>query len=247
MKFAERRKLKKQKEEEMLKIFYSKLAESLQGTNLWDFFTNGGKQRESDDKQRESDDLKRKITDTFNLVGIDNYNTIITDLYKLYDEAIQKNLLEISDLAKKYINEACSKKLKENLKHSNELIESSNYDEAIENLKKIVSEALQYNLIDISEPAKKLLNQANTLKILSQMFKASKRLKIDDICDQIDLPRKEIIKLFFTSATKFGIKLDGDYVIVENTDNLNSMVLNSLEEAFKDWNQKEETKDGKLE
>lgn len=140
-----------------------------------------------------------------------------------------------------------SKVFMSNITETSHLIESGRYDEAISELKQIKDEIKSYNIPEITEYADKYIDQAQMLKILLKMFKISNKLKIDDICDQLERPREEIFKIFLDVGEKLGINIDGDYITAENTDILNSMVFNSLEETFKDWNQNEIKKKGKLE
>ena len=54
------------------------------------------------------------------------------------------------------------------------------------------------------------------LKKLEQMFKASKRLKIEDVCGILGMERADLLGKFFDWSDKFGFKIDGDYLVIEN-------------------------------
>lgn len=199
-------------------------------------------------QQRESDEIKQRIEYAYspNLTGMGKYDEVIANLEKLHIEASEKNLLDMSEFAQQCITQARSEKLMYNLKQSAKLIESNNYDEANTKLEQIKDEALKYDFPQIVDPAKEMLDQVKMLKSLVQMFRISKRLKIDDICEQLNRSRKEIMKLFFASGEKFGITIDADCINIENVDNLSSMFFESLEKAFTDWEKNEKTKYGKL-
>ncbi|MHA1714158.1 MAG: hypothetical protein ACTSXP_00805 [Promethearchaeota archaeon] len=80
------------------------------------------------------------------------------------------------------------------------------------------------------------------LNKLNQMFKASRRIKIDDICQIVNLSRSEILRKLLEFSDKFGLKIDGEYIILESDTDFASL----LDKEFDSWSIKEETKEGKL-
>lgn len=83
-------------------------------------------------------------------------------------------------------------------------------------------------------------------KKLVKMLKVSRKLKIDDICIQLKRSREEVLKIFFDWGEKFGVIIDGDFIFVKNTDDLDSIVMDLLQQSFDDWSNKEKTKEGKI-
>jgi hypothetical protein len=78
---------------------------------------------------------------------------------------------------------------------------------------------------------------------MEKMFKASRRIKIDDACAVLGIDRTEMLGWIIDESEKLGVKVDGDYLIVG--EDVDTSVW--LDEQFSIWDKKEQEKEGKLE
>ncbi len=92
-------------------------------------------------------------------------------------------------------------------------------------------------------PAKVMEISPGILARMEKMFKASRRIKIDDACGVACLDRTVLIGWIIDNSEKLGVKVDGDYLVVgEDVD-----TSTWLDEQFSSWDKKEQQKEGKLE
>jgi hypothetical protein len=78
---------------------------------------------------------------------------------------------------------------------------------------------------------------------MEKMFKASRRIKIDDACGVACLDRTALIGWIIDNSEKLGVKVDGDYLVVGEGVDTSAW----LDEQFSAWDKKVEEKEGKLE
>ncbi|MBN2150856.1 MAG: hypothetical protein JW839_05410 [Candidatus Lokiarchaeota archaeon] len=78
---------------------------------------------------------------------------------------------------------------------------------------------------------------------LEKMFKASRRIKIDDACSVLGVDRTELIGWIIDESEKMGVRVDGDYLVVGDGVETSAW----LDEQFSAWDKKEHDKEGKLE
>ncbi len=78
---------------------------------------------------------------------------------------------------------------------------------------------------------------------MEKMFKASRRIKIDDACAVLCIDRTEMIGWCIDESDKLGVKVDGDYLVVGDGVDTSAW----LDEQFSAWDKKEQVKEGKLE
>ncbi|MEX2680007.1 MAG: hypothetical protein Q6373_000265 [Candidatus Sigynarchaeota archaeon] len=81
------------------------------------------------------------------------------------------------------------------------------------------------------------------LSRMEKMFKASRRIKIDDACAVLGIDRTELIGWTIDESEKLGVKVDGDYLVVGDGVDTSTW----LDEQFSAWEKKEQEKEGKLE
>ena len=78
---------------------------------------------------------------------------------------------------------------------------------------------------------------------MEKMFKASRRIKIDDACAVLGIDRTEMIGWIIDESEKLGVKVDGDFLVVGDDVDTSAW----LDEQFSEWDKKEQEKEGKLE
>ncbi len=81
------------------------------------------------------------------------------------------------------------------------------------------------------------------LSRMEKMFKASRRIKIDDACAVLGIDRTEMIGWIIDESEKLGVKVDGDFLVVGDDVDTSAW----LDEQFSEWDKKEQGKEGKLE
>ena len=59
----------------------------------------------------------------------------------------------------------------------------------------------------------------------------------------LGMDRSQVLSKFFDWSDKFGFKIDGDYLTIEGGE---TDFFSSLDQQFSDWENKEETKQGKM-
>ncbi|NMC07475.1 MAG: hypothetical protein GYA24_19835 [Candidatus Lokiarchaeota archaeon] len=77
---------------------------------------------------------------------------------------------------------------------------------------------------------------------MEKLFKASRRIKIDDACAVAGLDRTELIGWIIDESERLGVKVDGDYLVVGEDVDTSAW----LDEQFSSWDKKEQQKEGKL-
>jgi hypothetical protein len=80
---------------------------------------------------------------------------------------------------------------------------------------------------------------------LKDMMEVSTRIRLDMMCRILKLKQEDFDENIFKWAKKFGFKVDGDYIVIENADV--SGFLEALDEQFKDWHSNETLIRGKIE
>jgi hypothetical protein len=96
--------------------------------------------------------------------------------------------------------------------------------------------------VPAAKPAAPAMSDQEILKKLEKMFKASKRLKVEDVCNVLGVNRAQMLSKFFDWSDQFGFKIDGDYLVIGEETDFGSM----LDKQFEEWHDKEETKQGKM-
>ncbi len=78
---------------------------------------------------------------------------------------------------------------------------------------------------------------------MEKMFKASRRIKIDDACAVLGIDRTELIGWTIDESEKLGVKVDGEYLVVGEDVDTSAW----LDEQFSAWDKKAQEKEGKIE
>jgi len=78
---------------------------------------------------------------------------------------------------------------------------------------------------------------------MEKMFKASRRIKIDDACAVLGIDRTELIGWIIDESDKLGVKVDGDFLVVGEDVDTSAW----LDQQFSAWDKKEQEKEGKIE
>jgi hypothetical protein len=78
---------------------------------------------------------------------------------------------------------------------------------------------------------------------MEEMFKASRRIKIDDASKILGIDRTELLGKVIAETAKLGVKVDGEYLVVGDNVDMNTW----LDDQFSAWDGKERKKDGKIE
>jgi hypothetical protein len=94
-----------------------------------------------------------------------------------------------------------------------------------------------------STTTKVVAKSPGILARMEKMFKASRRIKIDDACAVLGIDRTELIGWIIDESEKLGVKVDGDYLVVGEGVDTSAW----LDEQFSAWDKKVEEKEGKLE
>lgn len=180
-----------------------------------------------------SDQIKKLVAD---------YQPIMEQKKVTQEEKEQKAPEELNQKKHEELIQSYKKRVNDVI----ELLESGSYDEAISGLEAIKIDAEPQKLIEIVDLAEKYIERAQLFKKLKEMFKVSKKLNINDITDQVNRNRKEMMDLFFKWADNLGVVIEGEYITINNTANLDSMIFNLLDKSFEDWAGKEKTNQGKI-
>ena len=77
------------------------------------------------------------------------------------------------------------------------------------------------------------------------MIKASKKLNINDICKVLKRPRDELFEKLIEWSDKFGFKIDGEYIVIEESANLDGAIAD-LDKEFISWDKNQKAKNGKI-
>jgi hypothetical protein len=78
---------------------------------------------------------------------------------------------------------------------------------------------------------------------MEKMFKASRRIKIDDACAVLGIQRPDLLAFVVDFSSTMGVKVDGDYLTVGDEVDTSTW----LDQQFSDWDAKERRKEGKME
>ncbi len=89
----------------------------------------------------------------------------------------------------------------------------------------------------------KFYNDKELLEKVKELLDVSKRINLNRMQDALGLEKTIFNKKVFEWAKDFGFTIDGDYLIVN--DNSLTELTNILELKFKEWEEKESSKNDK--
>ncbi len=91
----------------------------------------------------------------------------------------------------------------------------------------------------------------NAMKKLKNLFKISKRINLNDITKTLDIQRDQFMNMLLDNPEIMGnFHLEGDYLTLEDDTSVEEGLdsfMSGLDAQFDDWENKEVTKDGKIE
>ena len=125
------------------------------------------------------------------------------------------------------------------------LLESGNLENALQQMQQIHEDAKQKPWPEISQLTQSKIDFVSTLKNFSKMLKISSKLLISDICEQLNLPRKEVMHLLIDWGNKFGIEIDGEMVLIKENVSKDDMMKDLVSLSFNQWTENEKNKIGK--
>ncbi len=95
------------------------------------------------------------------------------------------------------------------------------------------------------------LSKAQRMDRMKRLFKISKKVSIDDLANTMQMDRSELFQDLISSPDALeGFQLDGDYLVIQDQSKVEDGVdtfMDSLDDQFNDWGQKETSKEGKVE
>lgn len=173
---------------------------------------------------------------------------------KRLDKIAQKRLQKLDD-AKKKIEEAKIKEEERNRKEEEEILEETQKKEGKkkETIDKWFERAEvveSFPELTVRDQDSQVTSQPSsveddTIEKLKKLIKVSKKLKISQMANLLGIDEQELNRRIMDWADQFGFTINED--IVELDRSRKDDFLTALEGAFTDWNNKAETKEGKLE
>ncbi|MHA1714804.1 MAG: FG-GAP-like repeat-containing protein [Promethearchaeota archaeon] len=159
--------------------------------------------------------------------------------FKDYNKIRQSREL-ISDIQKSWLQD-----LEREFQSLASLIANMDFKTAIDKLQRMKLEAEQAHFNAMVQKINNRIENTRTLEILSKLLKSAKRIKIEDLCVALGKTRAETLELVIDWSEVFNVKLDGEFVVVDDTADFSDFISN-LDAQFVQWGEKEITKQGKL-
>ncbi len=100
--------------------------------------------------------------------------------------------------------------------------------------------------LKVSKDGSKIKSVTIQIETLSQLFKSSDSVKIEEAADLTGLNRVEFLNFLIDNRSSLkGLTIDGDVLTMNSEEDVNEFV-NLLDEQFETWKNKEKSKTGKI-
>jgi parallel beta-helix repeat protein len=139
------------------------------------------------------------------------------------------------------------KSIESELNKMSNLLKEGNFDQSIVIIKEQQMKAKEFGFNALVKTLEERRNQLEKYIALFNIFKNTKKMVITDVCDMMEIERKELVKMVIEKSEILkGFKIEGEYLMLGESADL-SQYMSDLNNQFSDWKAKENSKDGKIE
>ncbi|MHA1372558.1 MAG: hypothetical protein ACTSRA_22915, partial [Promethearchaeota archaeon] len=193
-------------------------------------------------------DLNARLIDIHYLALDDDFFNALSELDRLYKEAIQVGYHNIAGEIYSLLNETRRKfqeSLKENTSRVEGLLKAGRFDEAISLLTVLRAHAGETGFSDFASELQNWQETAICLQNMTKTLNISNRMCIDDLASILKMDRKQLISFVFDWSEYTNIMIDGDYIITKCKANVDSFITD-LDQQFSEWFKREKNKKCKI-
>ncbi len=118
------------------------------------------------------------------------------------------------------------------------------YEEAINELDKVMEVAKTYELDEILDRAKELHNNILSIEKLKKIISVSRRIKLEMMRKSLGMTEEAFLDKIYDWAAHYDFIIDGDYLII-NQETVSNFIT-ELDAQFREWETKEQAGMGKI-